>query len=550
MKKIFAILLSLSVLLTLAGCGAAANDVSSAGVATTTPRQKTQATVPETLAPVPEETLPAETTPEEQTQTPTVSVPEATEPETPAPEVTEPETTIPQETTPEQTVTPPAQQNKPEPTTPAEPQHTHSYTKTVVAPTCTKAGYTVNKCDCGTRYNSDEVQATGHTFSQWHTVKAPTYDATGLDRRECTACGKTEDKTIGKLVQNHTHSYKEQLITAPTCSAPGWRQYTCACGESYGETVESLAHDDVVTEERNCMAASYWVYTCKVCGSVRKEDMKIPASHNFVYVLRDLTCTQDGYNDYTCTKCGYIYFTEPVRATGHVWQHGGCETYNICTVCAEQGTFYHHNWNANTGLCYDCGKNICDYFGHEFADSTKKMCTNWNCNACDPEFNQVIENILAEIITPGMSEVRKVLAIHDYIVNNTEYDYDNYLNGTIPRKSHLAVGPLMHGVAVCDGYARAFKLLCDYVGIECVVASGTAWSGGGHAWNQVKVGGKWYNIDVCWDDPVSSQPVLRYDEFLLSDERFYKDHVKDPYEQYYTCDEDHPEDGFKRPWYF
>lgn len=45
-------------------------------------------------------------------------------------------------------------------------------------------------------------------------------------------------------------------------------------------------------------------------------------------------------------------------------------------------------------------------------------------------------------------------------------------------------------------------------------------------WNMVKVNGKWYQIDVTWDDPISSdgRPILRHDYFLISDAQMYKDH--------------------------
>lgn len=516
MKKVFTILLSLSLLLALAGCGAS---TASDGVTTTAPRDETQVPTQEKA----EETQPSTETPKEEVQRPEVTAPtpkSETKPEQSAPVIPEPEQ--------------------------LPPQHTHSYIKTTISPTCTQVGYTMNTCDCGAEYKSNEIAVTGHKFSPWHTIKEPTYETTGLARRECGACQKAEDKTIGKLVQNHTHSYVDQITVKPTCSTFGWRQYTCDCGETYGEAVGLLPHSDTVIEQISCYSASYMVYTCKECGDVRKEPMNIPASHNFKYIERETTCTQDGYRDYICTRCGYIYFTEPVKATGHNWQHGGCETYNICTICAEQGKLYAHSWNSHTGMCEDCGKNICAYYGHNFSDTAKQMCSNWCCNACSPEFTQLIEGILAKIITPGMSDLQKVLAIHDYIINNTKYDYENYLNNTVPRQSHLAVGPLMYGVAVCDGYARAFKLLCEFVDVECVFVMGSSWLGGGHAWNQVKVGGKWYNIDVCWDDPDSSEPTLEYEDFLVSDERFYKNHVKDRYTEYYTCGEDHPEEGFKR----
>lgn len=58
---------------------------------------------------------------------------------------------------------------------------------------------------------------------------------------------------------------------------------------------------------------------------------------------------------------------------------------------------------------------------------------------------------------------------------------------------------------VCEGYARAFKVLCDKAGIPCVLVSGNADNGSGtpeaHMWNYVQIDGKWYAVDVTWNDP-------------------------------------------------
>ena len=65
---------------------------------------------------------------------------------------------------------------------------------------------------------------------------------------------------------------------------------------------------------------------------------------------------------------------------------------------------------------------------------------------------------------------------------------------------------------VCEGYSRAFKVLCDELGIPCVLNEGYARSSASsapeaHMWNYVQVDGSWYAVDVTWNDPVvSSKP--------------------------------------------
>ncbi|MCI8515069.1 MAG: hypothetical protein HFI93_10675 [Lachnospiraceae bacterium] len=60
---------------------------------------------------------------------------------------------------------------------------------------------------------------------------------------------------------------------------------------------------------------------------------------------------------------------------------------------------------------------------------------------------------------------------------------------------------------VCEGYARAFQVLCKKAGIACTLVDGNAQSGTGsgpHMWNYVKLDGEWYGADVTWNDPVGN----------------------------------------------
>lgn len=68
-----------------------------------------------------------------------------------------------------------------------------------------------------------------------------------------------------------------------------------------------------------------------------------------------------------------------------------------------------------------------------------------------------------------------------------------FLGGT----DHLTMG------AVCEGYAKAFKVLCDQLGVPAVCVSGLSdksRTGSGHMWNLAQIGGVWYLVDVTWDD--------------------------------------------------
>lgn len=79
--------------------------------------------------------------------------------------------------------------------------HTHSYSSKKMDATCTDEGYTLKTCGCGHIEKTDKVSALGHSFGSWITVKTATSSTTGLQRRECSRCGKTEDKVLEKLPQ-------------------------------------------------------------------------------------------------------------------------------------------------------------------------------------------------------------------------------------------------------------------------------------------------------------------------------------------------------------
>lgn len=138
------------------------------------------------------------------------------------------------------------------------------------------------------------------------------------------------------------------------------------------------------------------------------------------------------------------------------------------------------------------------------------------------------EKIIKEIIKPEMSELEKEKAIHDYIVLNTKYDYDNYLKNTIPEEDHTLYGVLINGIGVCDGYAEATQLLLNMVGIKSIVVQGQVANNigwGGHAWNIVQINGGYYQLDTTWDDSLDkTEGGVKYNYFNASDKELSRDH--------------------------
>jgi hypothetical protein len=110
---------------------------------------------------------------------------------------------------------------------------------------------------------------------------------------------------------------------------------------------------------------------------------------------------------------------------------------------------------------------------------------------------------------------RKTLVqeLNKWLTLNNEYNRTPDLStiGYTPHRSVSALaGSTGNNGPVCDGYARAFKLLCDRIGVPCVLQGGYAFVAAGanpeyHMWNQVQMeDGNWYGVDICWNDPVVS----------------------------------------------
>ncbi len=90
--------------------------------------------------------------------------------------------------------------------------HTHEYTTTVTNPTCTQAGYTTHKCDCGDEYVDSYVNATNHNF------KTYVYD----NNATCLANG-TETATCGnKNCSQKNTRVKANSITTHNVEDSGW----------------------------------------------------------------------------------------------------------------------------------------------------------------------------------------------------------------------------------------------------------------------------------------------------------------------------------------
>ena len=135
----------------------------------------------------------------------------------------------------------------------------------------------------------------------------------------------------------------------------------------------------------------------------------------------------------------------------------------------------------------------------------------------EAKLTEAVAAAMAKLQLNGLSEAKKITKIHDYICNHVDYAYNSK-----EEQIYTAYGALCTGKAVCQGYAVLFYRLCKEAGLSVRIISGTG-NGGRHAWNIVRIGSKYYNMDCTWD----GQDAATYNEFLLKSEADFRDHTRE-----------------------
>jgi uncharacterized repeat protein (TIGR02543 family) len=153
---------------------------------------------------------------------------------------------------------------------------------------------------------------------------------------------------------------------------------------------------------------------------------------------------------------------------------------------------------------------VCMVVYQAFADGSDRAEATSNFRAAVQSWLTAVEGYT--------TDYEKVLAIHDQICNNTEYNYEVLnLDGTVNvfweelNMTQSAYSTFCLGITVCAGYAQACELLCNAVGVDAVVVTSDD-----HEWNKVRMEDSWYNVDCTWDD----QGNATYQFFAKSDNSY------------------------------
>ena len=137
----------------------------------------------------------------------------------------------------------------------------------------------------------------------------------------------------------------------------------------------------------------------------------------------------------------------------------------------------------------------------------------------EAELDTAVDSLLDSLDLAGKTDIEKLSAIYDYIVENIKYDYDR-MNDSSTSIQYTAYAALVEKTAVCQGYSNLLYRLLLTEGIDCRIIAGKG-EGQAHAWNIVKLGDVYYDVDVTWDAGNN-----QYKYFLRSEDNFEK-HVRD-----------------------
>ncbi len=148
------------------------------------------------------------------------------------------------------------------------------------------------------------------------------------------------------------------------------------------------------------------------------------------------------------------------------------------------------------------------------------------------EHQKAMKSRIDKLVRPAkdLTEWEKEKYVHDFICDHVTYDKLK------KPYSHEIIGPLGQGVGVCEGIAKTVKVLCDALGVWCMIAlcgnnpeKGIKYR---HTWNIVRIRGIYYHLDATFDNSLRrdtpdykrEETEIRYDYFNLDDKAVFRDH--------------------------
>jgi len=142
--------------------------------------------------------------------------------------------------------------------------------------------------------------------------------------------------------------------------------------------------------------------------------------------------------------------------------------------------------------------------------------------------NEIISKLyVGDIADKTMVDYQLAIQVIDMLANKMEYDYEATKAPIFSNEVRNASGlvGLLTGKTMCKGDSEILRNVLSCVGIECVAIEGTALGDENHAWNQVKLGDSWLNVDLTFARSRIREGTPSGDLFM-SDVAFFGDRRK------------------------
>ena len=355
---------------------------------------------------------------------------------------------------------------------------------------------------------STTISPTGHKWNNGVVTTAPTCTEYGVKTYTCTICG---DNSLWEYIEP-SHTLSEVPAKSATCTEQGNTAYWhCTVCDKYfgdaGATVAIALSDTVVA----ILPHSYVRSVCELCGRsiVENGDLGLLDRYNgdygyeylgtlehgaamqIMYVRMEDAAKQfhvdssrdavlSGQNDY------YIAFETTFNDLGLSMD----EAVSVWRTFKNENPLYY--WMSNSILASSVKLSM--IADEEFIDGDVRV-----------EYNDYIYDRIEYYLAQnenGDSAYLSALLYHDLIIEAIDYSLDENDQPQSAPWAHSIVGVLSGRGGVCDSYAKTYQILLNCTGVENLFVDGMT-ANGAHAWNIVRMDdGKWYWVDVTWDDPV------------------------------------------------
>lgn len=347
------------------------------------------------------------------------------------------------------------------------------------------------------------------------------------------------NEITGVVIQKLGHNLKNAPAKDATCTTVGWEAYEYCSRCDYTTYSEIEAFDHVIPSDWISSGMYHRKY-CETCNDVVEEK-----DHNFdndictVCNMRKI----DIYND----TYGYEYFAKMDSATDLQRLYNDIDNavtaFHTSNLNAENNllaTFDYKEYNINIDEAlmvwniYRCDKPLFYWLSNAISYDEKNLYIQVNeaysTGAVREEYNEFLYDKIDTFIAPYKNESSAymiALALHDAIIEQVNYVYDEDGNPSDEYWAHNICGVFESTGAVCEGYARSFQLLLNMFDINNIFVTGDS-NGEAHAWNLVQLNdNNWYWYDLTWDDTPNLGWGISYDHYCKTDDDFLSTHTID-----------------------